>query len=146
MVPLCGEILRKYRWVGLLIFRYSPTRWNCGNTLVLISVSLSLYCWKEIKMFQAVSGIGSVIINWPYLDPIYVRTSCSWKEGHPPAKPTLASVYMRKSWPLCASQELTTVLAHALCMEKGWYGWYGKVDDPSSRANFFLMWMVRQVL
>ena len=35
-------------------------------------------------MFQAVSGIGSVIINWPYLDPVYVRTSCSWKDGHPP--------------------------------------------------------------
>ena len=34
-------------------------------------------------MFQAVSGIGSVIINWPYSDPVYVRTSCSWKEGHP---------------------------------------------------------------
>ena len=33
-------------------------------------------------MFQAVSGIRSVIINWPYLDSVYVRTSYSWKEGH----------------------------------------------------------------
>ena len=65
-------------------------------------------------MCQAVSGIGSVIINWPYLDPVYVRTSCSWKEGHPPSLANFSERLHEKKLTLCASQELATVLAHAL--------------------------------
>ena len=77
MVALCGEILRKYRWVGL-IFRNSsthPAHCSCGNSLCLISVSLSLFCWKEIKMCQAVSGIGPVIIGNLSINVFERRTS-----------------------------------------------------------------------
>ena len=52
-------------------------------------------------MFQAVSGIGSVIINWPYLDPVYTRKSCSWKEGHPPSQANFSErLHEKKLTPL----------------------------------------------
>lgn len=54
-------------------------------------------------MFQAVSGIGSVIINWPYLDSVYVRTSYSWKEGHPPSQANFSErLHGKMLTPLCS--------------------------------------------
>lgn len=52
-------------------------------------------------MFQAVSGIGSVIINCPYLDPAYMRKSCSWKDGHPPCQANFSErLHEKKLTPL----------------------------------------------
>ena len=67
-------------------------------------------------MCQAVSGIGPVIINWRYLDPVYMGKSCSWKDGHPPSQANFSERLHEKKLTPCASQELAILLAHALCM------------------------------
>ena len=61
-------------------------------------------------MCQAVSGIGPVIINWRYLDPVYMRKSCSWKDGHPPSQANFSERLHEKKLTPCASQELAILL------------------------------------